>query len=65
LRRRRHDRPTIKLNGTYRCRAFSAHWAHEDRPTAIPRISIACSQPATYGDGNYHRGSTLDNVRAR
>ena len=91
---------TITLNGTYRWRAFSAHWAHEDRPTAVPRIvklhgryewhdgfyisgghyrhysalvnvrtlgrvSIDYSQPATYGDGNYHWGSTLNNVRAR
>jgi hypothetical protein len=91
---------TMRLNGTYRWRAFSAHWAHEDRPTAIPRIvrlhgtytwhdgwwisdghyrhysslvnvrtdgrvSIDYPQPATYGDGTYHWGSTLDNVRAR
>ena len=91
---------TITLNGRYRWRAFSAHSAHEDRPTAIPRrvrlhgtytwhdgwyisgghyrhysslvnvrtdgrVSIDYPQPATYGDGKYHWGSTLDNVRAR
>ena len=91
---------TITLNGTYRWRAFSAHWAHQDRPRAIPRIvklhgryewndsfyisdghyrhysslvnvrtlgrvSIDYAQPDEYGDGKYHWGSTLDNVRAR
>jgi hypothetical protein len=91
---------TLTLKGTYRWRAFSAHWAHQDRPTARSRtlrlygryrwddlmqvegsryvhtsaltnlstggqVTIWYVRDGRYGDGQYHWGSTLDNVRAR
>ena len=91
---------TITLNGTYRWRSFSAHWAHQDQPTARSRtlrlvgryswrdtlyispprrtylhvselvntrtggrVTIEYTETGGYGDGQYHWGSTLDNVR--
>jgi hypothetical protein len=91
---------TISLNGTYRWRAFSAHWAHASQPQAKSRtlrlvgryrwddmiqlengryyllsaftnlgtggqVTIWYYLDGRFGDGQYHFGSTLDNVRAR
>jgi hypothetical protein len=93
---------TLTLNGTYRWRAFSAHWAHTDYPRATSRtvrlhgryrwtddlrqaaiegdyihvstirnlrtggkVLLHYIENGRYGDGRYHWGSTLDNVRAR
>lgn len=89
----------LTLNGTYRWRAFSYHWAHPGQPSAKPRtvrlhgrydwldtlhkegtryrhtstltnvrtggrVWLIHYETGRFGDGQYHWGSTLDNVLA-
>ena len=62
---------TITLNGTYRWRSFSAHtppkrtYLHVSElvnTSTGGRVTIEYTETGGYGDGQYHWGSTLDNV---
>jgi hypothetical protein len=71
------DRPRaipriVTLHGRYEWHdAFYISDGHYRRYSSLVnvrtlgRVSIDFAQPATYGTGKYHWGSTLDNVRAR